>query len=278
MTPGDIDDALTRHPPGERRHIVSPANNTIKAIRALDLKKNRAATHLFVVEGARAALEALSQATAPLAIAYLDEAAHEPHVMKLATATQASGGLILEVNREVLGKLSRRDNSQTVVSVYRQTWHSLLDFGSGDTDRLLALETVRDPGNLGTILRTADGFDVRDILLIGEATDPYAGEAVRASMGSIFAVNLYRASLDDFLEWRREFPGLVVGTHLSGSQDIRTLAWRAPSLIVMGNEQKGLSAEMSAACDRLVRIPMSGRADSFNLAVATAITLYESRR
>ena len=278
MTPGDINDALTRHAPGERRHIVSPANNVIKAIRALDLKKNRTASYLFVVEGARAALEALSQATVPLVIAYLDDAAREPHVMKLAAATQDSGGLVLEVNREVLGKLSRRDNPQTVVSVYRQTWHSLLDFGSGNADRLLALESVRDPGNLGTILRTADGFDVRDILLIGEATDPYAGEAVRASMGSIFAINLYRTSLADFLDWRREFTGLVVGTHLSGSEDIRTLAWQAPSLIVMGNEQKGLSAALSEACDRLIRIPMGGRADSFNLAVATAITLYESRR
>lgn len=278
MTPSDIDEALTRHLAGEIRRVVSPANNTVKAIRALDLKKNRTATSLFVTEGARACLEALSQGETPVALAHLDEAAHEPAIARLVAATRERGGLVLEVNREVLGKLSRRNNPQTIVSVFRQKWSALIDFGTSGADRYLVLETIRDPGNLGTILRTADGFGIRDILLIGEATDPYASEAVRASMGSIFSVQLCRGSLDDFFEWRRGFSGLVIGTHLSGDQDIRALAWRNPTLIIMGNEQQGLSDAMSKACDLLTKIPMSGRADSFNLAIATAITLYESRR
>ena len=278
MTPSDIDDALTRHVSGEIRSIISPANNVVKAIRALEMKKNRSATNLFVAEGARATFEALAHDQTPLALAHLDEMAHEPPIAKLIAATLAGNGLVLSVNRDVLAKLSRRDNPQTVVSVFRQNWSPLVDFGTNGADRFLALETVRDPGNLGTILRTADGFALRDIVLIGEVTDPYAPEAVRASMGSIFAVNLCRGSLDDFLDWRQGFSGLVVGTHLSGTHDIRHLAWRNPSLIVMGNEQQGLSQPMAAACDILTKIPMAGGADSFNLAVATAITLYESRR
>lgn len=278
MTPEDILDALTRHPGGETRRIVSTANNAVKAIRALDMKKNRQASGLFVAEGARSAIEALDHGAQLVALAHLDEAAEEKHIASLRAATLRAGGLVLDVNHEVLGKLSRRDNPQAVIAVYRQSWNPLADFATSGADRLLALETVRDPGNLGTILRTADGFGIRDVLLIGEVTDPYAGEAVRASMGSIFAVQLYRASLTEFLAWRRQFTGLVVGTHLDGAEDIRTLGWQDPTLIVMGNEQQGLSAEMSAACDRLAKIPMQGRADSFNLAIATAITLYESRR
>ena len=278
MTPDDIEEALSRNRAAEKRHIVSPSNGAVKAIRALELKKNRIATRLFACEGGRAALEALSRNIAPLTLAYLDEAAGEPAIARLSSATLAEGGLVLEVNRDVLSKLSRRDNPQTVVAVYQQDWHSLLDFGASGGDRLLALETVRDPGNLGTILRTADGFGVHDILLIGEATDPHAPEAVRASMGSVFSARLFRASLEDFLDWRAGFAGLVVGTHLTTAIDIRNLAWKNPSLIVMGNEQQGLSEAMSKACDVLTRIPMRQGADSFNLAVATAIALYESRR
>lgn len=269
---------LARPGSGEKRKVTSTTNIAIKAMRALELKKNRAATDLFIAEGARAGLEAIAHGALPLVLAHLDEAGGEDHIARLVKTTLQAGGLVLEVNRDVLGKLSRRDNPQSVICVYRQRWHELSTFGTTATDRLLALETIRDPGNLGTILRTADGFDIRDILLIGEVTDPFAQEAVRASMGSIFAVRLHRATLDDFLTWRQGFTGLVVGTHLSAAHDIRTLAWKNPSLIVMGNEQQGLSAQMSEACDVLTKIPMGGRADSFNLAIATAITLYESRR
>ena len=114
-------------------------------------------------------------------------------------------------------------------------------------------------------------------MLIGTSCDPYSREAVRASMGSIFAVPLVRIDREAFLEWRRNWPGEVVGTHLSAAEDFRAISYRGPTLLLMGSEGPGLSPALTTACDRLVKIPMAGQLDSLNLAVATALTLYQIR-
>jgi TrmH family RNA methyltransferase len=138
----------------------------------------------------------------------------------------------------------------------------------------VALEAVRDPGNLGTIVRTADAAACGGVILVGDCCDPYSVEAVRATMGSIFAVPIARTSTAEFLAWRDRWPGAVVGTLLTATTDFRVAAYAPPALIVMGNEQAGLTSEIAAACDTTVKIPMRGRADSLNLAVAAGIMIY----
>jgi TrmH family RNA methyltransferase len=133
---------------------------------------------------------------------------------------------------------------------------------------------VRDPGNLGTIVRTADAAGCGGVILVGECCDPYSVEAVRATMGSIFAVPLTRASEAEFADWRRRWTGAVVGTLLSAAVDHRAADYRKPALVLMGNEQQGLPPEIAALCDVAVKIPMRGRADSLNLSVATGIMIY----
>ena len=133
---------------------------------------------------------------------------------------------------------------------------------------------MRDPGNLGTIVRTADAAGCGGVVLVGDCCDPFSVEAVRATMGSIFATPIYRCEVAAFLAWRRAWPGSVVGTLLSAATDYRAAAYRAPTLILMGNEQAGLPPELADACDVAVKIPMRGRADSLNLAVATGIMIY----
>ena len=115
-------------------------------------------------------------------------------------------------------------------------------------------------------------------MLIGHCVDPYSHEAVRATMGSIFNVPLARVSLQDGLPWVQRWRGDIVGAHLAATDDFRSVAYRQPTLVLMGSEGPGLSPELSAACTRRVRIPMAGRIDSLNLAVATALMLYEIRR
>jgi TrmH family RNA methyltransferase len=137
---------------------------------------------------------------------------------------------------------------------------------------------VRDPGNLGTIIRTVDAAGASGVVLFGASVDPYSREAVRATMGSIFNVPLARASLKDGLPWVQRWPGDIVGAHLDASEDFRSAGYRRPTLLLMGSEGPGLSPALSAACTRLVKIPMAGRIDSLNLAVATALMLYEVRR
>jgi TrmH family RNA methyltransferase len=112
------------------------------------------------------------------------------------------------------------------------------------------------------------------VILVGDCCDPFSVEAVRATMGSIFAVPLARATEAEFVAWRETWPGTVAGTLLSATTDYRAADYRRPTLILMGNEQQGLPPEMAALCDVAVKIPMRGRADSLNLAVATGVMIY----
>ena len=185
----------------------------------------------------------------------------------------------LEVSPAVLEKLSAKDNPQTMLGVFRQRWAELparADLGADDV--WLALEEVRDPGNLGTIMRTADAFGAKGVVLIGNCVDPFSRECIRATMGSIFAVPAVKVTREQFLDWRARFPGEVVGTQLDAAEDVRAFKAEGPTLVLMGSEGPGLSHELAAVCSKRVKIPMAGKLDSLNLAVATAITLFEVRR
>jgi TrmH family RNA methyltransferase len=200
-------------------------------------------------------------------------------VEKAAARTVAAGGTVLEVSEKVLSAITRRDNPQMVVGVFAQKYLPLNAIRPKDGDVWVALDRVRDPGNLGTVIRTADAVGAKGVILVGDTTDPFSVETVRATMGSIFAVPVARASFESFLAWRKGFPGLVAGTHLKGAVDYRSVDFgNRPVLLMMGNEQQGLPDELAASCDRLLRIPQAGRADSLNLAVATGVMLFEIRR
>jgi TrmH family RNA methyltransferase len=159
-----------------------------------------------------------------------------------------------------------------VIGAYRQR---LAPLDALDGETIVALEGVRDPGNLGTILRTADSTGAGGVVLIGESCDPFSVEAVRASMGSLFAMKLARASFDELLRYRKARGAHVLGASLKGAAFDPNAPAPAPAIVLMGNEQSGLPAEMEAACDTLVRLPMRGRADSLNLAIATGVILYD---
>ena len=143
----------------------------------------------------------------------------------------------------------------------------------------MALEAIRDPGNLGTIIRTADAVGAAGVMLVGTCCDPYSHEAVRASMGSIFNVPLVRMSAGALPGLGRRRGAATSSARICRRrEDFRAVRYRAAHLLVMGSEGPGLSPELAAACSRLVKIPMAGRLDSLNLAVATALMLYEIRK
>ena len=191
---------------------------------------------------------------------------------------EAAGAECLEVSEAVLAKLAAKDNPQTMLGVFEQRWASEpAPSRSRRTSLWVALEAIRDPGNLGTIIRTADAVGASGVALIGASCDPYSREAVRASMGSIFNVPLLRIDQDRFLAWAAAWTGDMVGTHLSGREDFAPCPYaRQPA--GDGREGPGLSPALAAGCSRLVKIPMAGRLDSLNLAVATALMLYEIRK
>lgn len=256
------------------REITSLTNATVKAVRALHMRKEREATGLFLAEGLKFIGEALDQGRAPKILLVGWEARPHPILDRAKEATIAAGGEIVTVSHPILEKISRRDNPQTVLGVFEQVYTPLQALKPETAPCWVALEQVRDPGNLGTIIRTADAAGCGGVILIGDCVDPYSVEAVRATMGSVFAVAITRASPEDFLAWRQTWPGSVIGTRLDATTGYRAAAMNKPALILMGNEQAGLTDDLAASCDVNVKIPMRGRADSLNLAIATGVMIY----
>lgn len=258
--------------------ITSLTNDRVKAIRALDMRKERKETGLFVAEGASILVTARDAGFKPETLVHLAGTAESGIARGLLAWAANSRAEVLEVSEAVLGKLAAKDNPQTMLGVFRQRWADLPDAQLQPASSCwVVLEEVRDPGNLGTIVRTADAVGAAGVILVGTCCDPYSRECVRATMGSIFTVPLARATLTEFLTWRASWTGDVIGTHLDGAADFRAVTYTAPTMLVMGSEGPGLSRAMADACSRLVKIPMAGSLDSLNLAVATALALYQIR-
>lgn len=264
---------------GQVKEVTSLSNPLVKDIRALALKKFRDQQAAFIAEGLKLVIDALDQGWTIRTLVFAKAGLGNTAVERVAARTVAAGGTVLEVSEKVLGAITRRDNPQMVVGVFAQRLASLASIRPSGDDVWVALDRVRDPGNLGTIIRTADAVGAKGVILVGDCTDPFSLETVRATMGSVFSVPVAKASVEAFLAWRSDFPGIVAGTHLKGAVDYRSVDFRdRPVLLLMGNEQQGLPDELAAACDRLLRIPQAGRADSLNLAVATGVMLFEIRR
>lgn len=258
--------------------ITSLQNERVKAIRALEMRKERKATGLFVAEGASILITARDNGWSPLTLVALDSALTDGVAVDLAGWVTNAGGDVMAVSAAVLCKLASKENPQSLLGVFKQRTAPLPDPKAlGQGDLWLVLEEVRDPGNLGTIIRTVDAVGAKGVILVGPCCDPWSRECVRATMGSIFAVPIARAERGAFLDWRASWPGDVVATHLAAREDFRAATYGGPTLLMMGSEGPGLSDALNAIATRRVKIPMAGRLDSLNLAVATALVLYQMR-
>lgn len=255
--------------------ITSAANPVVKSLKALHLKKGRAESGLFLAEGARLASEAAELGVWPQIMAVSAAALERPQVKKLASAAAKNGARVIETSESILGQIAKRENPQTILGAYRQRIVKLDELPVNRQPLFVALEGVRDPGNLGTIMRTADSVGADGVILVGQTCDPFSVEAVRATMGSIFAMPLARADFETFDAWRRGRDLLLVGASLKGVKPHDAFPAEKGAVVFMGNEQSGLPENMEAACDALVKIPMKGRADSLNLAIATGVMLYD---
>ena len=266
-------------PAGQVKEVTSLANPLIKDIRALALKKFRDRDGAFMAEGLKLVIDALDLGWTVRTLVFARSQRGNVAIEKAAARARATGALVLEVPEKILTAITRRDNAQAVLGVFAQRWMPLKDIRPRDGEVWVALDRVRDPGNLGTVIRTVDAVGAKGVILVGETTDPFSLETVRATMGSIFAVPVARADADAFIAWRKGTGTRLVGTHLQGSVDYRAPDYtKGPQVLLMGNEQQGLPEKLAAACDTLIRIPQAGRADSLNLAVATGVALYEMRR
>lgn len=258
-----------------RKTITGFSNPTIKFVRSLRDKKHRRREARFLAEGLRLLTDALEMGRVPELL--LMAIGRDPHPLidALEAAVLAAGGEVIEVPVDILTKVTGKDNPQSVSGVFAE-W----DTGLAALDRHVApiwlvAQAMRDPGNLGTMLRTADAVGAGGVILIDDCVDPFSVEAVRASMGAVFTQRLAQARWDEFLGWLRAGEGQLVAASLRDAVPYRGAAYQAPCFIMVGNESRGLPEEYEAACDLRVTMPMKGRADSLNAAVAAAVLAYE---
>ena len=255
------------------RRVTSFSNAMVKQARSLRDKKQRRREGLFLAEGLRILTEARDAGTLPVRLFFSD--AGHPLARALVEATEAAGGEAIETSADILRKISGKDNPQAMLGVYAAFDTALAGIDRDAAPLWIAAQALRDPGNLGTILRTGDAVGAGGLILIDECADPFAAESVRASMGALFTQRIATAPWDAFVAWLRAGPGELIGTSLKASEDYQAPRYGKPAFILIGNEQAGLPEAYEAECDRLVRLPMLGKADSLNAAVAAAVMAYE---
>ncbi|MES2987278.1 MAG: RNA methyltransferase [Pseudomonadota bacterium] len=257
------------------REITAFSNPLIKRVRNLRDKKHRREEGLFLAEGLRILTEAREAGRLPEYLFYTKDSANHPLVLELIDAVEGTTGWAVETNADILSKLSGKDNPGAVVGVFAEFEAKLEDLDRTSSPIWLVAERLRDPGNLGTILRTADAIGAGGLILVDECVDPFSVEAVRASMGALFTVPVARAPWAEFATWLRKGPGQLVGLSLDTNLDYQAARYEAPTFLLTGNEAQGMPDFMAKACDVTVKIPMLGKADSLNAAVATAVMAYE---
>ncbi len=257
-----------------RRRITGFSNETVKAIRSLRDKKQRKAAGRFLAEGLRLLTDARENGCLPETLVLSDARDPHPLLEKLEGAVAAAGGEVIECPPDILAKITGKDNPQAVAGVFAEFDTALTRIDRASAEIWLVAQALRDPGNLGTMLRTGDAIGAGGLILIDDCADPFGVEAVRASMGAVFTQAIARAAWDDFLPWLRAGPGQLVAASLRDAQPYRTAAYQAPCFILVGNESRGLPEDYEAACDLRVTLPMKGRADSLNAAVAAAVLGY----
>ena len=259
------------------RQVTAFSNPTVKLLRSLRDKKARKSEGLFLTEGLRILTEARDSGLLPEIIAFSPEGARHPLAAEIIAATETAGGDAIETSADILSKMSGKDNPQMVLGAYRQPETSLDRIERSKAPLWIVAQALRDPGNIGTILRTGDAAGAGGLILIDESADPFSVEAVRASMGALFTQDIATARWPEFVSWLRSGEGQLVGTSLKASLDYLDAEYRQPCFLLIGNEQQGLPADYEAECDLRVKIPMAGRADSLNAAMATAVMAFAIR-
>jgi len=259
------------------RQVTAFSNSTVKLLRSLRDKKARRTEGLFLAEGLRILTEARDSGMLPEIIAFSAEGAKHPLAAEIIAATEAAGGDAIETTPDILSKMSGKDNPQMLLGAYRQPDMALERIDRAKSPLWIVVQALRDPGNMGTILRTGDAAGAGGLILIDDCADPFSVESVRASMGALFTQQIAAARWPEFVAWLRSGEGQLVGTSLKARQDYLEAEYGQPCFLLIGNEQQGLPADYESECDLLVKIPMAGRADSLNAAMAAAVMAFAIR-
>ncbi|MBP7997661.1 MAG: RNA methyltransferase [Chloroflexi bacterium] len=259
--------------------ITSFSNPLIKQIKQLRHKKERQMTGRFFAEGLRVVMSAL-EAQAPVeSVVYAPELLKSEAAWQMIRAREQAGGSVVPVAAAVFQSFSDRDNATGLGAIIHIQPHTLDQLPISSQSIFVLLDRVADPGNLGTVLRSLDAVGANGLILTGESTDPYHPTAVKASMGTLFTLPLVQLpGIEPVWVWAQTHQIHTIATSAKASQEYWKSPYQFPVLLLMGNEQEGLSQMVQDAAASRITIPMFGQASSLNLGVATSLLLYELRR
>lgn len=253
--------------------ITSTRNKLYKSIKSLQAKKGRSQTGCFVVEGIKSVFDALESDWTVTLVAHSSDAAEKvQHIIQLA---QHADIPVHTVSASIFHGLCDTMSPEGVICVVRQP-QQLLHMHSG---LYVYCDRIRDPGNAGTIIRTADAVGAAGVLLSPACVDLYAPKTLRAAMGSLFHIEVFaNVGLDVLAKMRENGFRIIAGTLGCDSVDYQTAGWQQNCVIAVGNEANGVSDELLSLCDVHAHIPIYGQAESLNASIAAGLLMYEWRR
>lgn len=254
--------------------ISSRSNPKIKQVRALRRHKSSRDGALFLVEGIRPVGEAVEAGARIESIVYAPEILRGEYAWRLVREQEAQGVPVHPVSADVFASIADKENPQGLLAVAHRQLASLADLDPVRHPWLTALVSPQDPGNVGTILRTIDAVGASGLLLLDGSVDLFHPGVVRASMGALFWHPVVQTDFDQFVGWAGRCGYHIYGTSAHGADDYRRITYERPAILLLGSERQGLTDAQVAACERLICLPMLGRATSLNLAVAAGVMLY----
>ena len=258
--------------------ITSPANPRVKAAAKLRNSRERTAQHRFAINGLREIGRALDGGVTIHEFFVCDDLCNDEACLPLLARLEKSGAARFDVPPSVYSVLAYGDRADGIIAIADIMPHDLDDLQLGDNPLIAVVEGVEKPGNLGAVLRSADGAGVSAVIVTDGGSDLYNPNVIRASMGTVFTLPVYVASTADALAWLRKHQLAMYAARVDGSADYSACDYTAACAIILGSESDGLSEAWRGDEITPIRLPMHGVADSLNLSTTAAVLFYEARR
>jgi len=264
--------------PTDVHRIASPANPRIKSVSRLRERRHRDDAGLMIVEGRREIRLAIAGGHAPVELFYCTERFRGGESAQVVEACRAAGAGLVACDAAAFDKVAYRENPDGLLAVAPLIRRRLADLRVPDPGLLVIVEAIEKPGNLGTILRTADAAGAHGVVVCDRCTDLGNPNVIRASLGTLFTVPVAEATTDEAIGWLRSRGIRILAATPHATTLYTDADMTGPTAIALGAEQNGLSEIWMQAADARVRIPMLGRADSLNVSASATILLYEAVR
>lgn len=256
--------------------ILSSQNTHYKEWKKLHLKKYRNISNLFMIEGVKAINEAIIWGSIFNTILYSDKLFNVNGGRELYKNVEQKDILLYELEHSLLKDLSDTENSQGIIGIVEQPKYDINYLLNSKESSIIILEEIQDPGNLGTIIRTADAAGFDGIILSKGCVDVYNEKVIRSTMGSIFHLPIFHdIKLNEIIPKLIDRDYQIVGTDLNTKCFYHELNYSKKKALIIGNEANGITKSTADLCNNLVKIPIKGNAESLNAAIAAGILMYK---